>query len=85
MVTSRWGGHSARINSVAFHPSGKYAVSGSLDTNVMVWSVEKPLKNVKIANAGMGGVNIVEWVGESTVASAGADASVRTWEIVFPA
>ena len=46
----------------------------------------KPLRKVLISNAGMGGVNVVQWIGEggNTVASAGADASIRTWEVVLP-
>ena len=59
-------------------------VSGSLDTNLYIWSVDKPLKKLLIPNAGMGGVNVAEWIGESTVASAGADASIRTWDVVLP-
>lgn len=85
LVTSRWAGHSGRINTLAFHPGGKHVASGSLDTNVFVWSVDKPLRKLTIPNACMGGVNVVEWIGENTIASAGADASIRTWEIVLPA
>ncbi|PVF98501.1 putative actin interacting protein 1 [Serendipita vermifera] len=84
VVTSRWSGHTARINSLSFHPAGKHVVSGSLDTNVYVWSVDRPGKNVLISNAGMGGVNTAQWIGETKVASAGADASIRTWDIVLP-
>ena len=60
-------------------------MSGSLDTNVFVWSVDTPMRNLKIPNACMGGVTVVEWIGENTIASAGADASIRTWEVVLPA
>ncbi|KAG8832221.1 WD40 repeat-like protein [Serendipita sp. 399] len=84
LVTSRWAGHSGRINAVVFHPGGKHVASGSLDTNIFVWSVEKPLRKLSIPNAGMGGVNMVQWIGENTIASAGADASIRTWEVVLP-
>ncbi len=45
---NQWVFHSARVNSIAFSPDGKHAVSGSLDTNVYVWSVEKPMRKVAI-------------------------------------
>ncbi|KAG8814068.1 WD40 repeat-like protein, partial [Serendipita sp. 400] len=84
LITGRWSGHSGRINALAFHPGGKHAVSGALDTNIFIWSVEKPLRKASIPNACMGGVNMVQWIGENTIASAGADASIRTWEVVLP-
>lgn len=86
LVTSRWSSHTAKINALAFHPGGAHVVSGSLDTNIYIWSVKSPLRRVLIPNAGMGGVNAVQWIGGggNTVASAGADASIRTWEIVLP-
>jgi WD40 repeat protein len=83
-VVTRWSGHRARINSLSFHPAGKHIVSGSLDTNVCIWSVDNPDKRVYISNAGMGGVGTAQWIGENRVASAGADASIRTWDIVLP-
>ncbi|KAF9295932.1 WD40 repeat-like protein [Mortierella antarctica] len=77
----RWVFHTARVTSIAWSPSGKHAVSGSLDTNMYVWSTEKEMKKVSIPNAHTLGVNGVAFVDEDTVISAGADVCVKTWKI----
>ncbi|KAH9951566.1 WD40 repeat-like protein [Amylocystis lapponica] len=84
-VTSRWSFHSARIHSLAWTADGRHCASGSLDTHVYVWSVEKPMRNIAIKNAGPGGVNAVFWMRDGVLASAGADGCVRTWAITFHA
>ena len=62
-----------------------YAVSGSLDTNVYVWSVAKPVKKLAIKNAHAGGVVSCVWVNETTIATAGSDSVVRVHSIPLPA
>ncbi|KAL5522671.1 hypothetical protein ACEPAG_8689 [Sanghuangporus baumii] len=87
-VESRWTHHASRINSLAWAPTGTHIASGSLDTHVFVWSVEKPLSNVPIRHAGPGGVSAVAWLEASKdkgkLATAGADACVRVWEVKLP-
>ncbi|TBU43911.1 WD40 repeat-like protein [Dichomitus squalens] len=85
LVTSRWSFHSGRINSLSWTADGKHCASGSLDTHVYVWSVEKPMKNIAIKNASPGGVNAVFWLKDGELASAGADGSVRVWNVTFHA
>ena len=51
------------------------------DTNIYVWSVSKPSKNISIKNAHAGGVNSVCWIDEKRIASAGSDACVRLYDI----
>ncbi|KAJ3064106.1 hypothetical protein HK102_008282, partial [Quaeritorhiza haematococci] len=43
-----WVFHNARVNSIAWSPDGLHAASGSLDTSIEVWSVEKPMKHISI-------------------------------------
>ena len=83
VVADRWSAHTARILSIAWDDSGKYAVSGSLDTNVFVWCLEKKLqgKRIKASNAHKDGVNGVSWVEGGKVASAGGDATVKIWSV----
>ena len=81
VVTTRWSAHTARVTSIAWSPDGKHAVSGSLDTNVFVWSLDKPGRRIKAGNAHKDGVNGVVWIEPGLVASAGADASVKTWKV----
>lgn len=85
LITSRWSFHSGRVLSVAWTADGRHCASGSLDTHVYVWSVEKPMRNIAIKNAAAGGVNSVFWLDSSKLASAGADGCVRTWSITFHA
>ncbi|KAG8896921.1 WD40 repeat-like protein [Tulasnella sp. 403] len=85
MLTSRWVGHSGRITSLAWTNDSKHCASGSVDTHVYVWSLVKPLRNIPIRNAVPGGVSVVTWLSATTVAGAGADGCVRSWDIQFHA
>ncbi|KAH7925452.1 WD40 repeat-like protein, partial [Leucogyrophana mollusca] len=86
-ITSRWSFHTARIASLSFLPSSTHLASGSLDTNVYVWSVEKPMSYVAIKGAAPGGASVVLWLGQEgqkgTLVSAGADGCTRIWEVVL--
>ena len=45
---SGWVFHSARINSLAWSPSGKYIVSGGLDQHIFIWSLENRMKRISV-------------------------------------
>ncbi|KAF9517484.1 hypothetical protein BS47DRAFT_1339315 [Hydnum rufescens UP504] len=75
--------HTARILSLAWAPDGKHFASGSLDTNVFVWSIKPNTKHIALNNVGPGGISAVTWTDERTVASAGADGCIRTFSITF--
>lgn len=83
VVADRWSAHTARVTCIAWDDSGAYAASGSLDTNVFVWCLEKKLqgKRIKAANAHKDGVNGICWIGGGKVASAGGDATIKIWNI----
>jgi len=81
LVTDRWSAHTARITCLAWDDAEKHAASGSLDTNVMVWSTEDPTKRIKALNAHKDGVTGVAWVQAGKVVSAGGDASVKVWTV----
>jgi len=85
VVTARWSFHCASVNSLDWHADSIHCASGSLDTHVYIWSVEKPLRNIAIKNAGLRGVNAVLWIESPSnkLATAGADGCIRTWEITF--
>ncbi|KAI8823957.1 WD40-repeat-containing domain protein [Fimicolochytrium jonesii] len=83
----QWVFHSGRITSISWSSDSKHAVSGSLDTNVEVWSVDKPMKHIAIKNAHLEGVSGAVFVGEtsggkSRLATAGADGFVKLWDVV---
>jgi WD40 repeat protein len=81
LKTTAWAFHTAKISSIAWAPSSKRAVSGSLDTNVYVWNIVKPMKNIAIKGAHAGGVSGTAFLDEDTVVSVGADAAFRSWKI----
>jgi WD40 repeat protein len=81
LETNRWSAHTARVTSLCWSPDGKKAVSGSLDTNVCVWSLANPGNRVKATNAHKEGVGAVVWVEEGRVVSCGADAAVKVWRV----
>ncbi|KAG3229892.1 WD40 repeat-like protein [Suillus brevipes Sb2] len=96
-ILTRWDWHTARISSLAFFPAlsspPTHVVSGSLDTNLYVWSLENISKRVLVKGAGPGGVNCVIWLGDAHVTdgkktgrilSAGADGCMRVWEVELP-
>jgi len=76
-----WVFHTARVTSLNWSPSGRYAVSGSLDTNVFVWSTEKTMKRIAIPNAHALGVSGTAFLDDETVVSSGTDACVKTWKL----
>jgi WD40 repeat protein len=81
IITDRWSAHTARITCLAWDESENYAASGSLDTNVMVWSTEDPGKRIKALNAHKDGVNGIAWEKASKVISTGGDASIKVWSV----
>lgn len=82
LVNDRWTAHTARVTSLAWDESNTYVVSGSVDTNIFVWSMNSPGDWLQVTNAHKEGVNGVAWVaGSSKVASAGADAAVKIWKV----
>jgi WD40 repeat protein len=80
---NQWIFHNARINSIAWSPDGLHAVSGSLDTNVEVWSVEKPTKHISIKNAHTESVTGVSFIDNETVVSVGQDSFAKGWKLKF--
>jgi len=79
--TANWVFHSTTITSLAWCPDDEHVVTGSVDTNVIVWSVSKPMKRIMINGAHYGGVTGVCWVDANTVASVGDDCCLKTWAI----
>lgn len=76
-----WVFHTARVTSFNWSPSGRYAVSGSLDTHVYVWNTEKTMKKIAILNAHALGVSGTAFLDDETVVSSGSDACIKTWRL----
>ena len=81
LVTDRFSAHTAKIMALDWNEEETHIVSGSLDTNVHVWSLAKPGARVKAPNAHKEGVNGVVWTKEGKVVSTGGDGAVKVWSI----
>ncbi|TWU70808.1 WD40 repeat-like protein [Metarhizium rileyi] len=83
VASDRWSAHTARVTCIAWDDTGAYAASGSLDTNVFVWCLEKRNqgKRIKAANAHKDGVNGISWIEGGQIASAGGDANIKIWDV----
>ncbi|KAL7750782.1 WD40 repeat-like protein [Sorochytrium milnesiophthora] len=79
---SAWVFHTTRVNAVGWSPDSQHAVSGGLDTNVYVWSVEKPMKHIAIKGAHVESVTGAIFIDNNTIATVGNDSCVKTWEIL---
>jgi len=76
-----WVFHTSMITSLKWSSDNEHVVTGSVDTNVIVWNLTTPLKRVLIEKAHQGGVTDVAWLDVNTVASVGVDCSLKTWNI----
>ncbi|XP_010549075.1 PREDICTED: actin-interacting protein 1-2 [Tarenaya hassleriana] len=74
--------HTARINCVAWSPDSEKVATGSLDTCVIVYEVEKPASSrMTIKGAHLGGVYGLAFTDDSHVVSSGEDACIRVWNL----
>ncbi|KAA1076200.1 WD40 repeat-like protein [Puccinia graminis f. sp. tritici] len=78
---SQWCWHTARIMSFDWSACSAFLASSSLDTNIYVWSVAKPAKNIPIKNAHVGGTTEVIWEAEGKLSSCGSDGAIRKFSI----
>jgi WD40 repeat protein len=81
-TNQEWGFHNARVNSVAWPPDSLLVASGSLDTSIIIWSVEKPAKHIIIKNAhAQSQVTRLAWLDNQTLVSVGQDCNTKLWTI----
>jgi len=80
--TADWCFHNAKINAVAFSPSGDRVASGSLDTSVIIWDIKDPHKRLTIPKAHpMAQVTGLAWLGADRLVTVGHDGAVRVWAV----
>jgi len=94
-MSFEYNAHNARVSTLAWMPSGRTLVSGSLDQNIMVFDVDVEAKKVKLKEAlkkdlkstscsvaHRGGVTAIVATGDATFASVGADGFLSVHSIV---
>lgn len=74
--------HTARINCLAWSPNSSMIATGSLDTCVIIYEVNKPASDrTTIKGAHLGGVYGLGFTDDHTLFSSGEDACVRVWRV----
>ncbi|XP_071724705.1 actin-interacting protein 1-2 [Rutidosis leptorrhynchoides] len=74
--------HTARINCLAWSPNSSMVATGSLDTCVIVYEVDKPPSTrITIKGAHLGGVYGLVFTDDYNLVSSGEDACVRVWKL----
>nr|XP_018907163.1 PREDICTED: actin-interacting protein 1 [Bemisia tabaci]XP_018907164.1 PREDICTED: actin-interacting protein 1 [Bemisia tabaci] len=77
-----WGFHNARVDCVAWSPNSRQVASGSLDTSIIIWSLDHPAKHTIIKNAHpQSNITSVAWLDDETVISVGRDCNTKIWEV----
>lgn len=74
--------HTARINCLAWSPDNTMVATGSLDTCVIIYELDKPASARRtIKGAHQGGVYGVAFTDERSIVSSGEDGCVRLWTV----
>lgn len=87
--TSRWAFHTSKINAISWqtqeddNEEEDFVATGSLDTNIFIYSVKRPMKIIKRLNAHKDGVSAVLWENSETLVSSGSDACIKKWSVIF--
>ncbi|KAA0200319.1 putative actin-interacting protein 1, partial [Fasciolopsis buskii] len=81
-INTWWQKHTARITALSWSPNGRCLATGSLDTAVIVWSLDKPKDAVVLRNAHpMSNSTALSWMNDQTLVSTGHDGSIRRWKV----
>jgi len=82
--TSGWVFHASRVQALAWAPDNEHLVTGSVDSAVIVWSVNQPpTKRIHIKLAHMGGVRSVAFCNNTTILSVGEDCAMKSWTLTY--
>jgi cytochrome c len=71
-------GHGGPVRALAISPDGSEAVSGSFDTAVIRWSLQRNAAE-QVLRFHEGAVNAVAFLGDGRLASSGEDARIAIW------
>jgi cytochrome c len=71
-------GHGGPVRALAISPDGKHAVSGSFDTSVIRWSLERNAAE-QVLRFHDGAVNAVVLLKDGRIATSGQDARIAIW------
>ncbi|MEN2992466.1 MAG: WD40 repeat domain-containing protein [Bacteroidia bacterium] len=72
--------HTYALNTLAWHPSGKWLATGGRDRLIHIWDVTKKVKRLTLRGH-QRSVNALLWLGPDTLASAGDDGLIKIWHL----
>ncbi|GMT36944.1 hypothetical protein PFISCL1PPCAC_28241 [Pristionchus fissidentatus] len=76
-----WTFHSGRVTCVAWAPGARYLATGSIDTNIIVWDLQKSGEHPIIFKGHFSCINQIAWLDGSNLISAGQDSVIKHWKI----
>lgn len=81
-----WTYHNARVNCSSFSANGRFIATGGLDTNVLIWDLERsgesPIE-IKGAHASSP-INAIAWLDEKRILTVGQDSNIKIWSLILP-
>ncbi|KXZ56510.1 PF15 protein [Gonium pectorale] len=82
LVTKSLSGHKSNVTCLSWHPYDSTVVSGSMDTNVKLWSLKDSKDAITTFKGHGAGVTHVRYSPDGHwVASASSDGSIKIWDI----
>ncbi|KAK4471857.1 hypothetical protein MN116_005246 [Schistosoma mekongi] len=77
-----WVLQSARITCIAWSPNGRRLATGSIDSSIVIWSLDEPKKPVILTRAHpMSNSTALCWINDNRLLSSAHDGSIRIWRV----
>ncbi|CAH8534593.1 unnamed protein product [Schistosoma bovis] len=77
-----WLRHSARITCISWSPNGRRLATGSIDSSIVIWSLDEPRKQVVLTAAHpMSNSTGLCWLSDDRLLSSAHDGSIRIWRV----
>ncbi|KAH8875507.1 Actin-interacting protein 1 [Schistosoma japonicum] len=77
-----WLRHSAKITCIGWSPNGRRLATGSIDSSIVIWSLDEPKKPVILTRAHpMSNSTALCWINDDRLLSSAHDGSIRIWRV----